>query len=594
MEKQYQLSPRGRAGWSIVLVSLPLIALGTVFGLTDDTLVAGENSRLAQRYTAITADPEESAARAETAAFDSRFGRPGGAGTLVLYDATGSSADTAELYGIAAGNLATHFGEAEVAAVGDYTADTMDEFDAVVYLGTDAAAELPREFLDDVGGSTVPVLWAGRNVDDLADTPAAAEEFRARYGWDPLRPQPVGSDLVTAVVYDDSHVRRYTESQERLPAPRVTDTTAVQVLARAVCGDPAAPVSCDAADPGGAAELPWIVRSGNLTHIPEIPLNDIDKNDLYLVFADLYYDLLAPGTEPVRQAAVRLEDVGPEADPRALRAAADYLHAAGVPFQVAVMPAHVARTPDDDGWYGQSLLDKPKVVEALKYMQDRGGTLVQHGTTHQYGAMDNPYSGRTGEDYEFYRYGCTDTELPPYDFGECRNDSYITKIGPVAEDGVEQHAARIEHGRQIMIDAGLGAPAAFTTPHYAGSVNAYAAIAEVYDARYEQSDYYAGILSDRDISPESSYGQRFPYTVHDVYGSTVYPETLGNITETEQNNHAIRDPQYIVDRAEAHLVVRESTASFFFHPYLDLDLLKETVAGVQELGYTFVPVDRLR
>lgn len=592
MEKQYQLSPRGRAGWATVLVSLPLIALGAVFGLTDDTLVDGENSRLAQRYTAVS---DGSAATAATAGFDSRFGRPGGSSTLVLHDTGGSSADTAELYGIAAGNLATHFGEAEVAAVGDYSAGGMDGFDAVVYLGTDPAAELPREFLDDVRGSTVPVLWAGRNIEDLAGgAPGAAEDFRARYGWDPLRPQPVGSDLVTTVAYGESHVRRYTQSREQLPAPRVSDTAAVQVLARAVCGDPAAPVPCDATDPGGATELPWIVRSGTLTHIPEVPLNDIDKNDLYLVFADLYYDLLAPGTEPLRQAAVRLEDVGPEADPRDLRAAADYLHAANVPFQVAVVPAHVARTPDDDGWYGQSLLDTPRVVEALKYMQARGGTLVQHGTTHQYGATDNPYSGRSGEDYEFYRYGCTDTEHPPHDFGECRNDSYITKIGPVAEDGVEQHVARIEHGRQIMIDAGLGAPAAFTTPHYAGSVNAYAAIAEVYDARYEQSDYYAGILSDREISPESSYGQRFPFTVHDVYGSTVYPETLGNITETEQNNHAVRDPRYLVDRAEAHLVVRESTASFFFHPYLDLDLLEETVEGIRALGYTFVPADRLR
>ena len=220
--------------------------------------------------------------------------------------------------------------------------------------------------------------------------------------------------------------------------------------------------------------------------------------------------------------------------------------------------------------------------------------MIQHGTTHQFGAADNPYSGRTGEDYEFYRYGCSTTAQEPYEFGKCKNDSYIRQIGPVAEDSVEQHVARIEQGRQVMKDAGLGEPVIFETPHYAASVNAYAAISEVYDARYEQSDYFAGILSQKPSEPGKAYSQHFPYTVHDIYGAKVYPENLGNITETEQNNHAVRDPKFLVSRAEANLVVRESTASFFFHPYLDLEYLKKTVQGLKDLGFEFVQVSELK
>lgn len=48
-----------------------------------------------------------------------------------------------------------------------------------------------------------------------------------------------------------------------------------------------------------------------------------------------------------------------------------------------------------------------------------------------------------------------------------------------------------------------------------------------------------------------------------------------------------------MDKAEDNLLVRESTASFFFHPFLELDLLKETVDGIRDLGYTFVPVSDL-
>lgn len=594
MEKQYQLSGRGRLAWVIALVSLPLVAAGAVFGLTDDSLVEGENSLLAQQYTAVTnSDADGSAVK--TATFSSRFGRPGGARTLVLYDGTGAASEDAELYGIAAGNLATHFGEARVAVVGDYTAGMMRDFDAVVYLGKDSNATPPKAFLTDVLKGTVPVLWVEQNIDDLVgyeqDSIAA---FVSRYGWDPTSPLAVSNDQVKSVSYKDRSVRRNTLNSDIVYSPRILDPGKARTLATIVCGDPESPHACDVVGEPPMAGLAWAVSSGNLTYVTEVPLNDIDKNDLYLIFSDLYYDLLAPGTEPVRQAALRLEDVGPESDPGELRSVADYLHDAGVPFQVAVIPVQVAPIPHKSSWYGLSLLDRPKVVEALKYMQSRGGTLIQHGTTHQYGTLHNPYSGRTGEDYEFYQYGCTDTERPPYEFGECKADSYITRIGPVEEDSIEQHVARIKYGRQVMIDAGLGEPTIFETPHYSASVNGHAAIAAVYKARYEQSDYYGGMVSGKEITPTSDYSQYFPYTVHDIYGTTVYPENLGNITETEQNNHAIRDPEYIINRAKANLVVRESTASFFFHPYLNLDLLKQTVTGIKDLGYTFVPVGDLK
>lgn len=82
--------------------------------------------------------------------------------------------------------------------------------------------------------------------------------------------------------------------------------------------------------------------------------------------------------------------------------------------------------------------------------------------------------------------------------------------------------------------------------------------------------------------------QFFPYTVQDVYGSRVPPENLGNVTEYMQNNHPPRPPAFLVDNARRNLVVRESTASFFFHPFLETDYLDEVVTGIEELGYTFV------
>lgn len=599
MEEEYRMSGRGRVAWAVALAVVPVLGIGAVFGLTDDTLVRGERSPLAQQYAAVTDEPP---ARTELP-LANRFGRPAGASTLVLYDAGGTgSADAteaadaadAEMYAVATANLATHFGEAEIVAMDDYAAGTMDRFDAVVYLGTDYETTLPPAFLTDVRDGDVPVMWVEANIEQLAGAMPGPTGFTDRYGWDPLDLVEVPGDLVETVDYKNHDVRRAPESSEVLVSPAVVDSETVDVLAGYTCRHHGVAVPCSAEDPGRSTELPWAVRSENLTYLAEVPLNYIDVNDVYLVFADLFYDLLAPDTPPVRQAAVRLEDVGPEADPEDLRAVADYLYAQHVPFQVAVIPIQVARTPGKDDFYGLSLLDTPEVVKALKYMQERGGTLIQHGTTHQFGNYDNPYSGRTGEDYEFYRYGCTENEEPPLRFEPCATDSFVSMIGPVEEDSVEEHTSRLLKGRQVMIDAGLGTPTVFETPHYAASVNAYLAMSKIYDARYEQGQYYPGIVSGVAGPQSRAFGQQFPYTVHDIYGSTVYPENLLNITEKEQNHHSIRPPEFIVARAKDALVVRESTASFYFHPYLKLDYLRRAVEGIRDLGYTFVPVQELR
>ncbi|MBD2764231.1 polysaccharide deacetylase family protein [Kocuria sp. cx-455] len=591
MSTSFQLSRGQRAAWVAGLLVLLLVSTAIVFGLTNDSLREGQGSPLVREYTTVSdADGEGS-----EASFPATFGEEGKASTLVLYDKADNTSSDGELYAVATGNLVSHFGTAEIKPVAEYVHNAMTDYDAVVYIGTDAAATPPPAFLDDVLTLDTPVMWVGENLNTMTSGQSdRTAQFRSEFGWDAGQTQAVSSDLLHSVRYNDKDVARYTDSTETLESPVVEPGSSVEVLASAQCRKDDAPVSCEPGKADGAQDVPWAVRSENLTFVSEIPLDYIDENDVYLIYSDLFYGLLAPDTAPVKQAAVRLEDVGPESDPADLRTMADYFQEAGVPFQVAVMPIHMAKTPEGDDWYGLSLLDRPEVVDALKYMQERGGTLVQHGTTHQFGTLDNPYSGRSGEDYEFYRYGCSATARQPYKFGECTNTSYIRQIGRIAEDSVAQHTARIEKGRQVMIDAGLGEPEIFETPHYAASPNAYAAMTDVYDARYEQSDYFAGILSGEPSEAGRVYSQHFPYTVHDIYGSTVYPENLGNITESEQNNHATRDPEFLISRAEAHLAVRESTASFFFHPYLDVNYLKKTVEGIQELGYEFVPVTELK
>jgi uncharacterized protein YdaL len=88
-------------------------------------------------------------------------------------------------------------------------------------------------------------------------------------------------------------------------------------------------------------------------------------------------------------------------------------------------------------------------------------------------------------------------------------------------------------------------------------------------------------------------GQLFPYVVRDVYGSRVLPENLGNVGLEHFHIFPRRLPADIVDAARKNLVVRDGVAGFYFHPFLDMRYLVETVEGIRELGYTFVSPDAL-
>lgn len=587
MAKTYKLSPASRFIYGSVLVAVPAATVAGLFLITDDGIVPHENSALVQQYA--TADLQGAAAT-ETRTFAASYGKPDGTETLVLYDAESEHAHHAEMYAIASGNLATHFGSVEIKTLDEYAAGDLANYDGAIYVGNDWRTEVPQALVSDVLRGQTDVLWLGENIEALA-APGNETDFVASYGWDPAEVETVESSDITRLFYDDAELTRYDGSAEARPAdaaraPRTVDTPVISETSQVE-------VVASAASEAQDEEYPWVIRSENLTHLVELPFHFIDNNELYLVFADLYYDMLAPDTAESQRAAVRLEDVNAESSPEQLRAIADYLYSEDVPFQVAVIPIMIDRTPDGEDFYGLSLNDAPEVVEALQYMQERGGTLIQHGTSHQYGGTDNPYSGRSGDDYEFYGYGCSATALPPYEWEACDNTSWVRKKDPLPDDSVEDHRTRLAHGRDVMIDAGLGEPVIFETPHYTASVNAYVAMADTYDARYEQVEYYAGMLSGAEFTSENSYGQIFPYSVHDIYGSTVYPENLQNPTEKAQNNHPARPPKLLVERAEANMVVTESTASFYFHPFLEIDYLAEVVDGIKELGYEFVPVTEL-
>jgi uncharacterized protein YdaL len=481
--------------------------------------------------------------------------------TLVLYDSTGPYGSLGELYATQAANLASRTGTWTAQPVSRYTAGQVDAHTLTIYIGSTYDERLPATFLADVAAGKASVLWLGANIWQLG---RAHPEAANRLGF---RADVFDDADADEVQYRNATLTRDGDRAGKLMKITVATPGAVTGLAQAVHAD--------------GTTTPWAVRSGRLTYVAEIPFTYVDFGDRYLAFTDILLDLLAPGAPERHRALVRIEDVGPQSDPAQLRAIADYLGGQRVPFAVAVF----VRYDDPLGKYSDGrpvhrrLSQAPAVVAALKYMAERGGTLIMNGYAHAYAGGANPY-GVSAEDYEFYR---------------ARLDAKRAVVldGPVAEDSAGWALGRLDAARSEWRAAGLPVPDIFQFPHYVASAVDYRAISSQVRARYESAMYFAGGLSGTPRADAASATQFFPYPVRDIYGGAVIPETLGNIELQSFNGREPRLPADMLAAARRQLVVRDGVASFFYHPYLGLDYLPELVEGIRGMGYDFVAADQV-
>ncbi|GAA2621683.1 hypothetical protein GCM10010399_61020 [Dactylosporangium fulvum] len=490
-------------------------------------------------------------------------GIPGSTGkTLLLYDTTGPYGFLGEQYAIVTANLASHFGDWTAQPVVDYRAGDLDAYQAVIYLGSTYDEPLPTAFLDDVTATTKPVVWIYDNIWQLT---ARDPNFGTTRGftWTSF-----DVSQVAKVNYKGRTFTRDPQNGAGIMGTTIYDASKVSVVADAVRND--------------SSTLPWGVRSGNFWYLGEVPYAYMSADDRYVAFADLLYDVLAPQTTERHRALVRIEDVGPDADPAELRRITNYLYSKGIPFTVAVYSRY--RDPNGalSGGVAEdyTLADRPLVVAELKYMQSHGGTLLMHGYTHQFESAINPYNGVSADDFEFYMAHVNENDSVIYD-------------GPVPGDSQAWAQSRIDSAFAAFAAAGLNKPTIFEFPHYAGSDADNRAVAANFKTRYDRGLYPVGALRGGTLDYTRIIGQFFPYTVRDIYGVVTVPENVGNIELEPFNNHPAHLPADIVKSAQLNLAVRDGVASFFFHPYVDLSYLQATVEGIQATGYTFVPASSM-
>jgi uncharacterized protein YdaL len=534
------------------------------------------------RHTAVPAPPQ-----AVT------WGGHGSASALVLYDTTNTWGFLGELYAMAAGNLASHFGQITAEPVADYVSGQVNDYTATIYLGSTYDEPIPAAFLNDVLSTARPVIWAGDNIWQLTGSEGSAADtgFESVYGWDPSSSYFDSTDNPPSVSYKGQTFTRNAANGADLLAPHITNPSLVTVLAQANCTGSGGPANCAPIAQSSGTSFPWAIRSSNLTYVGEVPFSYISETDRYVAFSDLLFPALDPAATPSHLALVRLEDVNATSSPAQIDAITSYLSSQGVPFSINVIPQYLDPNGVNNNGVpvSESIGQSPSVVAALRNAKAHGGTLIQEGYTHQYSNVANPYDAVSGDDAEFYTAQCATTPNPPYTVdAPCQNADWVIWRGPVPGDSESWALGRVKAGQALFTAAGLTPPAIWVTPHYFASLPDYEAIDSVIKTRYEREIFVSGQLSGQPLNYGEIFGQFFPYQVHDVYGEQIIPENLGDYEPAPNNNNPARTAADIVANARVNLAVTQGTASFFFNPSDPLSQLQAIVSGIKSLGYTFV------
>jgi uncharacterized protein YdaL len=521
----------GAAALVLVAATVAVVAQSTVQAVADkfsvDRMLAGQIHVPAQTcHLGGTAVPDRRA--------------------LVLYDNTGRYAAYGAQAGVLAANFVSHFARPVRQPVSAYRPGEMAHYAAVVYVGTNYGEPLPNGFLADVRAGARPVLWLGENAYQLTDA-----AFARAHGWRESA----------------DHVGHYTFVQYRDARLTITngDLHGIDVVDLAKATVPGTAVAAD------GRSTPWAVRSGNLTYVSEVPLDSEGGQDRSFAVADMMAGMFGPVRQRHR-ALIRLEDVGPTSDPVQLRQVADLLAAEDIPFSIALYPVYVGPV-DQRPRERVRLQDRPQIVDAIRYMLSKGGTLVLHGYTHQLGNRRNPTNGESAEDYEFYRVHLDAHHNLVYD-------------GPVTKDSAAWTRHRISSALAEIHAAGLPRPWMWEFPHYGAAPADYRVAASIFVARFERGNYAAGPVGHEDLSTLTE--QTPPYVVRDTYNGPVLPETLGHVAspgDLAAGQGSIR--QIMADAAAQKAAVRDNVAGVFYHPFLGTTPLRHLVDGLRHEGYRF-------
>ncbi len=544
----------------------------------------------------------------------------------VYYDTSVNEFKLGRTYALMILNLLGHFPEYQqvVGPIELYRKGDIDRCHATFYIGHEFDNKLPADFLADFKATSKQVVWMGYNFWQLG------ADFEKDFGYSSTIYSHTTLDYAKRTPAPDNHpgfFRDILYKGEVFPKYNVWDPANPTVMeapfemAKLTKLTDVAEVLGQAKHSVTGEVLPWALKSKNKFFITEVPVSFAHEADRYFVFADLLFDFLnTPAKHSEKNAFIRLEDIGAFSEFNLLEEGMAILRKYKIPPHINLYPIFGDPLFTITGHAGKPFVrmeEVPAFSDIIKKYKAEGTVFNWHGVTHQYNSLKNPWTGASGDDYEFWNYPLNT---------------------PIAEDSVTYVLDKMDDGFKSLKLFDIG-PKIWVTPHYHasaldtvifGQMFPWVAGRVVYfDSKItglktpdaskpinfdinnaattqNRRDYF----SDLKVTTDSGlkwFGQMFPYELYgDIYGQHVLPENLGNVEPyLSEQVQFMRTVDVMLKDAKRNLVLRDVWASCFYHPFLldptfnvaNKDItkpkdLERLVSGIQALGYKYINLEQ--
>ncbi len=449
-------------------------------------------------------------------------------------------------------NLLGHFNtDVQIFPVDEYKSGDIDNYDALMYIGSVENQTMRHAFLSDVYETKKPVYWIGLNFHRLAQNRAYDTGER----WKIIYKGNTQIEGAGTIEYEGKSLPREAGDP---------------YFAEAYPGDNS---YCDtkAIIKGASQKLPLLIECGNLFYMTDDPFTY--QQGTYLVLADSLHDFLDTIQPEDHRAVLRIQGVSPGVDSNdQLKDLAARLEKLNVPFMLSVVPRYI----DQEGinyskGSEKSLAASEHLVSTMKSLQKKGATVIANGFTHQ--NKNTSYL-----DYEFW--SMETNRAVPEDTWEWAHERLVSSLSEFRSAGFEVNL--------------------WQTPSYFASYTDYFVFASKIAAVNERMLVFDVV--EKPADGEYLYtgdwyfsNQSVPYMIYrSHYGFAVIPENLGGIAKDQTGERGLPlNADTIEQFATEHAAVRDATVGFYFNVWDSADDLIDAVKRVQNLGYRFVSATEL-
>ncbi|MGZ3690140.1 MAG: DUF2334 domain-containing protein [Pseudobdellovibrio sp.] len=526
-------------------------------------------------------------------------------------------------YGLMLANLLGHFPEYQqiIGPIDLYVKGDLEKCHASFYIGTTYDKPLPSDFIEDYKTTTKQIIWMGYNFWQLGST------FEDTFGYSTRKGDYIFTGLDTHTLSPDGKPgyfrdilykgKTFYKYGKWSDANKTSFVAAYEMTRFAKLVSRRSKILAKAKHSTTGEVIPWALQADNKFYVTEVPFSYVHEADRYFVFADLLFDFLKSFPKHTQKNAfIRLEDIHDQVDLDYLGQAVDILQKHNVTPHIMVIPIYKDPTTRPSTILRMEDPKVAKFAETIRKYKSEGSVFIWHGVTHQYNEVKNPFSGISGDDYEFWD---------------------ISHNRPIAEDSTTYVLNRLQDGFSSLKHFSI-IPKLWVTPHYHASALDDIIFGKVFNwvigrglyndfkmrgmkdfdpaepirfssgsptLEQNQKNFFADLLV-TDVPGFAQFNQLFPYEIYgNIYGQKVIPENLGNVQpELTDQVVATRNVDTILADARRNLVLRDVWASVFYHPFLlnpalnsdnannpihsDLSRL---VYGLKKMGYTFINLE---